>query len=72
MVDMKQPTRTHTEQRLYDAVAEAERQLAAARAKRDTYIRGKGKASHTITDLAAIFGMSREATYKIINKGAQS
>ncbi len=67
LVYMSEPARSAPEQKLYEAVRDAEQRLAAARAKRDAYIRGKGKASHTVADLARIFGMSRVALYKILN-----
>lgn len=65
---MRQPSRTRTEQKLYDQVREAEERLTAARVKRDAYIRGQGHANHTVSDLARIFGMSREALYKILRR----
>jgi ribosomal protein L16/L10AE len=66
LVDTSQPNRTPIEQQLYDDVRVAERQLEAARAARNDYMRRDGSANHTITDLARIFGISREAVYKIL------
>lgn len=69
---MSEPSRTPTEQKLYDQVRDAEKRLTAARARRDTYIRTKGQADHTVSDLARIFGMSRVALYKILRRGEGS